>query len=168
MDDSAFVARRRVLREMIRAATPDMTVDTGLTDTWFDCCSERINWIRSFQRDLVEPMRVRCQGLIAQAERERHEPEGLLRSLRATWSMGASETLISCFPIRTTDGPAFSRVAPLGTRADRMPRRHLISLSQDQFVKTRPHPIDQDAPLAQQMVTRHSFLRVARLHLGSY
>lgn len=84
MDDADFVAQLQGLREMIRTATPDMALDTGLADAWFDCCSERITCIWSFQRELVDALRVRCQDLIAQAERERHDSEGLLRSLRQT------------------------------------------------------------------------------------
>ena len=59
-----------------------MELDTGLADTWFGCCSERITGLWGIQRDLVESLRVRCEDLIAQAERELHDSEGLLKSLR--------------------------------------------------------------------------------------
>jgi len=82
IDDTVSGARLRTLRETILTATPDMALDTGLADTWFDCCSERITGLWGIQRDLVESLRVRCEDLIAQAERELHDSEGLLKSLR--------------------------------------------------------------------------------------
>ena len=84
MDDAPFAARLRTLREMIRGATPDMALDTGLADAWFECCSERITCIWGIQRDLLEALRVRCEALIDRAERELHDSEGLIASLRET------------------------------------------------------------------------------------
>jgi hypothetical protein len=82
MDGMAFVAKLQHLRQLIRAATPDRALDPGLTEAWFECCSERISYMWSIQCDLIDALQQRCLTLISKAERELLDSEGLLQSLR--------------------------------------------------------------------------------------
>ena len=82
LDGAGFVARLQHLRQLIRAATPDTTLDPALSDAWFACCSERISYMWAIQCDLIDALQQRCVTLISEAERELLDSEGLLQSLR--------------------------------------------------------------------------------------
>ena len=82
MDAKPYVAQLQRLRRLIRGADPGSALDPGLSETWFECCSERIGCMWSIQRELVEAMQERCAALIAEAQGELLNSEGLLQSLR--------------------------------------------------------------------------------------
>jgi hypothetical protein len=82
MEGMPFAERLQTLRLALSDAQPDSALDPNLSDTWFDCCSERITAIWSIQCDMVEMLQQRCTALISEAERDLLDSEGLLRSLR--------------------------------------------------------------------------------------
>lgn len=82
MDGMAFVSRLQHFRQVIRNAKPGTALDSGLSDAWFNCCSERISYMWSIQCDLVDALQRRCVTLISEAERDLLNSEGLLQSLR--------------------------------------------------------------------------------------
>ena len=82
MDGMAFVAQLQQLRQLVRATSPDAALNPAHSDTWFECCSERISYMWSIQCDLIDALQQRCVRLISDAERELLDSEGLLQSLR--------------------------------------------------------------------------------------
>lgn len=84
MEDQPFMGQLRQLRQQIRDAREDTGLDTGLSDLWFQCCSDRISFMWSVQRQLVEGLQRQCQALITRAERALTDSEGLLATLRET------------------------------------------------------------------------------------
>jgi hypothetical protein len=81
MQQLPAVTQLERLRHLLTAA-PDTVLDPNLSDTWFECCTERINAMWAQQCDMVEALYERCVSLIAAAERELLDSEGLLRALR--------------------------------------------------------------------------------------
>ena len=90
MDGAAFVAQLQHLRQLIRSATQDTAMDPSLSDTWFECCSERISYMWSIQCDLIDALQQRCVTLISEAERELLDSEGLLPSKKTTRKGGCN------------------------------------------------------------------------------
>jgi hypothetical protein len=82
MESMACVTELQQLRRLIRTAKPDTALDPNLSDTWFECCSERLTAMWAIQCDLVEAIQERCDTLISEAERELLDSEGLLKALR--------------------------------------------------------------------------------------
>ena len=82
MENTSFVDQIKRLRRSLLTATPVTTLDTNLSDTWFECCSERITAMWSIQCDLVVALQQRCLTLITEAEHELLDSEGLLQTLR--------------------------------------------------------------------------------------
>lgn len=82
MESMACVTQLQQLRQLIRTTKPDTALDPNLSDTWFECCSERLTAIWAIQCDLVEAIQKRCDTLISEAERELLDSEGLLKALR--------------------------------------------------------------------------------------
>ena len=70
------------LRDMLTKAEADTALDPNLSDTWFECCSERITAIWSIQCDMVQRLQSRCSTLIKEAEHELLDSKGLLQTLR--------------------------------------------------------------------------------------
>ncbi len=77
------VARLERLRRVLCSARPGAALDPDQSDTWFDCCSERLAGAWSLQCELVDRLQARCATLIAEAERDLQDSEGLLKLLRA-------------------------------------------------------------------------------------
>lgn len=72
------------LRRMLAGTRPGARLDANQSDAWFECCSQRLAKMWEVQRLLVEILQERCQLLIADAQRDQFDAEGLLRSLRET------------------------------------------------------------------------------------
>lgn len=83
MQNAPFVARLERLRRVLCSTRPGAALDPNLSDTWFDCCSERLTGAWSLQCTLVDRLQDRCAMLIAEAERDLLDSEGLLDMLRA-------------------------------------------------------------------------------------
>lgn len=76
------VAQLERMRRVLSTAKPRAQLDTDLSDKWFECCSERIAQMWSLQCVLIDSLQHCCATLIAEAERDQLNSEGLLQSLR--------------------------------------------------------------------------------------
>jgi hypothetical protein len=76
------VAQLERLRRTLCTARPGASLDTALSDTWFDVTSERIHEMWRLQTELVECLRQSCQAQIHAAQQDLLDSEGLLRQLR--------------------------------------------------------------------------------------
>jgi hypothetical protein len=83
LQNAPFVARLERLRRVLCSTRPGAALDPNLSDAWFECCSERLSAIWSLQCALVDRLQARCAMLLADAERELQDSEGLLDMLRA-------------------------------------------------------------------------------------
>jgi len=77
-----YVARLERLRRVLLSAKPGTTVNSDLSDEWFQCCSERLVNLWALQRAMIEVLQARCASLIAAAERDLKDAEGLLTALK--------------------------------------------------------------------------------------
>jgi len=76
------VAQLERLRRALCVARPGAALDSDLSDTWFDVCSERINALWHLQVDLVKRLREDCEARILEAQQDLQDSKGLLRGLR--------------------------------------------------------------------------------------
>lgn len=76
------VAQLERLRRVLSTAKPGSQLNTNFSDVWFECCSERIAQMWSLQCALMETLTHCCATLIADAERDQLDAEGLLQTLR--------------------------------------------------------------------------------------
>ncbi|MFT4241385.1 MAG: nitrate- and nitrite sensing domain-containing protein [Acidovorax sp.] len=70
------------LRRTLCAARPGAALDSDLSDTWFDCCSERIDLLWQLQLELVQRLRDDCDTHIRAAQQDLQDSKGLLQNLR--------------------------------------------------------------------------------------
>lgn len=82
MQREPHVAQLERLRRVICSTKPGGELDVNASDTWFECCSERLAGAWTLQRTLVDGLKARCATLIAGAERDLLDAEGLLETLR--------------------------------------------------------------------------------------
>ncbi len=76
------VAQLERLRRTLCTARPGATLDTGLSDLWFEVSSERITEIWHLQVDLVQCLRQACEAQMQATQQDLQDSEGLLRQLR--------------------------------------------------------------------------------------
>lgn len=76
------MAQLERLRRALCVARPGASLDSDLSDTWFDVCSERINALWHLQVDLVKRLREDCEARILEAQQDLQDSKGLLRGLR--------------------------------------------------------------------------------------
>lgn len=76
------VAQLERLRRVLSATKPGGRLDANDSDGWFECCSERLAHMWTLQCALVDMLQQQCVALIAEAERDLSDSEGLLKSLR--------------------------------------------------------------------------------------
>jgi hypothetical protein len=76
------MARLERLRRTLCTARPDAPLDSNLSDTWFDVCSERIDALWQLQVELVKRLRDDCAARITEAQQDLQDSKGLLRNLR--------------------------------------------------------------------------------------
>lgn len=79
---SPTVAQLERLRRTLCTARPDATLDTRLSDGWFEVTSERITEMWQVQTELVQALRQACEAQIQAAQKDLQDSEGLLRHLR--------------------------------------------------------------------------------------
>ena len=70
------------MRRVLVSAQPDAPLDPDQSDAWFACCSERLAAMWSLQCLQVDRLKSECARLIADAERNLLDVEGLLRELK--------------------------------------------------------------------------------------
>ena len=76
------VARLERLRRTLVAARDGTPLDSNLSDTWFDVCTDRINALWQLQVELVTRLRQECDARIHEARQDLLDSQGLLRRLR--------------------------------------------------------------------------------------
>ncbi|MFT3857647.1 MAG: nitrate- and nitrite sensing domain-containing protein [Aquabacterium sp.] len=76
------VAQLERLRRTLCTARAGATLDTRLSDTWFEVCSDRIAEMEQLQTALVQCLRQACEAHIAAAQQDLQDAEGLLQRLR--------------------------------------------------------------------------------------
>lgn len=79
---AAGVAKLERLRRTLCAARPGGALDSNLSDTWFDVCTDRINELWQLQIELVKQLREDCEARILEAQQDLQDSKGLLRRLR--------------------------------------------------------------------------------------
>lgn len=84
VQSAPYVAQLERLRRVLFSTRPGAPLDADLSDRWFECCSERLTGIWSLQCALVASLQERCAALIAEAERDLLDAEGLLDALRGS------------------------------------------------------------------------------------
>lgn len=83
------VGHLKRLRRILSGTKPGAPLDANQSDHWFECCSERLSNMWTLQCRLVDMLQARCVALIADAEREQLNSEGLLKTLRENPPMHA-------------------------------------------------------------------------------
>ncbi len=76
------VALLERLRRTLCTARPGATLDTALSEAWFQAASERISELWAIQIELVQCLRQACAAQQEAAERDLEDSEGLLQRLR--------------------------------------------------------------------------------------
>ena len=76
------VAQLERLRRTLCTARPGTVLDSNLSDTWFNVCTERMNELWLLQVELVKRLRDECAGRIGEAQKDLQDSKGLLRRLR--------------------------------------------------------------------------------------
>jgi len=78
---TAQLAEQERLRRIACAAPPGVSLDTELSQTWFDCCSRRIDAMQTIEERLAADLRLLCEQKTARARAELQAHEGLLAEL---------------------------------------------------------------------------------------
>lgn len=76
------VAQLERLRRTLCVARPGAALDSELSDTWFDVCTDRINALWQIQVELIQRLRTDCEARIREAQQDLQDSRGLLRDLR--------------------------------------------------------------------------------------
>jgi len=76
------VAQLERLRRTLCTARSGATLDSNLSDTWFDVSSVRIDQLWQLQVELMKRLRDECEARIRDAEQDLLDVEGLLRRVR--------------------------------------------------------------------------------------
>ncbi|MFZ4286437.1 nitrate- and nitrite sensing domain-containing protein [Variovorax sp. HJSM1_2] len=76
------VARLERLRRTLCTTRPEHPLDSNLSDTWFDVCTERIDQLWQLQIALMTQLRAACAASITAAQQDLQDSKGLLRHLR--------------------------------------------------------------------------------------
>lgn len=82
MQVAPYMAQLERLRRVLSTAKPGAQLDANHSDKWFECCSARLATMWSLQCTLIEMLEQRCVALIADAEHDQLNSEGLLTALR--------------------------------------------------------------------------------------
>lgn len=83
IQETPEIIRIERLRRILASAQDGASIDANLINEWFDCCSERLERMWKIQCSLVDGLLEHCNVLIAEAERDLHDSEGLLKGLMA-------------------------------------------------------------------------------------
>ncbi len=76
------MARLERLRRTLCTARPGAALDSNLSDTWFNVCTDRMNELWLLQVELVKRLRADCAARIIEAQQNLQDSKGLLRQLR--------------------------------------------------------------------------------------
>ncbi|MDM0076421.1 nitrate- and nitrite sensing domain-containing protein [Variovorax sp. J2P1-59] len=98
------------LRRIACAAPVGVALDTELSQTWFDCCTRRIDAMRSIEERLADDLHRICQQKNTQARVELQAHQALLAKVS-----GQPDATSAAF----FDGPATPDPAPYGRQLER-------------------------------------------------
>lgn len=76
------IAQLERLRRVLSTTKPSAQLNANYSDIWFECCSGRIAQMWLLQCSLTQTLQQCCSTLIADAEHDQFNAEGLLQSLR--------------------------------------------------------------------------------------
>ncbi len=71
------------LRRTLCTAKPGATLDTKVSDSWFEVSSERITQMWQLEVQVVQGLRQACEALLQATRQDLQDVEGLLRQLRS-------------------------------------------------------------------------------------
>lgn len=106
------------LRRIACAAPAGVALNTELSQSWFDCCTRRIDGMQSVEERLASALRELCEQKTAQARAELQAHETLLGSLADGADAGEAFSLFLETPAAAADGVALAP-APYGRQIER-------------------------------------------------
>jgi hypothetical protein len=126
---TAQIAELERLRRIACAAPAGVVLDTELSQTWFDCCTRRIDAMRTIEEQLAEDLHRICQQKTAQAHAELSAHQALLAKV----SGQAVATPAAFFDGSTSLDPAVPSQALAGTAPyGRQLERSILDMVQEQ------------------------------------
>lgn len=124
---AAQVAEQERLRRIACAAPAGVALDTNLSQSWFDCCTRRIDAMQSIEERLAADLRRICEQQTARARTELQAHEALLAQLA-----GAADAPATAF-LDDPAAPAVSATSPAGAAPyGRQLERSILDMVQDQ------------------------------------
>lgn len=82
MHVATYVVNLERLRRVLCTTKVGAELDPNQSNKWFECCSDRLAEMWSLQCLQVERLKTQCAQLIAEAERDLLDSEGLLKQLK--------------------------------------------------------------------------------------
>ncbi len=111
LQDAPVAAQIERLRRKLFSLRAGAVLDEALNQAWFDHCSERLDAIWALQCTLVDTLQARSAALIAEAQRDLQNVEGLLDQLRDHPPPGADAVAGTApSPGAATAGPSLTQV----------------------------------------------------------
>lgn len=122
------VAELERLRRIACAAPAGVALDPELSRTWFDCCSQRIDSMKTVEESLAADLRERCDAKTTHARAELQTHEDLLAELRReTGSESAA-----FFDVIAPESAAAPAAIGTGAAYGRQLERSILELVQEQ------------------------------------
>jgi hypothetical protein len=129
---AAQQAEQERLRRIACAAPAGVALDTELSQTWFDCCTRRIDAMQSVEERLAADLRRICEQKTAQARTELQGHEALL----ATLSREPGVTTAAFFDEPSATEAQGRTQAPGGTAPyGRQLERSILDMVQEQSLR---------------------------------
>jgi len=125
----ARVAELERMRRIACAAPAGVALDPELSRTWFDCCSQRIDAMKTVEESLAAELRERCDAKTAHARAELQAHEDLLAQLRKETG---SESAAFFDVIAPESAAAPAAIGTGGTSYGRQLERSILELVQEQ------------------------------------
>jgi len=129
---AALLAELERLRRIACAALPGVALDTALSQTWFDCCTRRIDAMQTVEAHLAAELRQRCEHKIAHARIELTTHQTLVaqlahETLKASTAPEEDQRESSAFfdtpavsnPPARAPSPGLTQPAPYGRQLER-------------------------------------------------
>lgn len=113
------------LRRKLLAAGPGATLAPDLAETWFACCSQRLDRIRDLEAALAGGLRAACEARITALRRDPDDPQSLIQALAgiadtvAPAGAALPATALESGPASAQAGATASADAPLGPQLTR-------------------------------------------------
>ena len=82
IQEAPYVVEFERLRRVQCGTRPGGLLDPNQSNRWFEVCSKRLTAVWSLQCALVDSLQERCASLVAEAESDLLDSEGLLKKLR--------------------------------------------------------------------------------------